>query len=463
MSDHDPGWDRLARESRLADEWPDETDPSGYRRPRQAPRGDRGYLSPPRRGGPPPRRAAPPDRRAGPPARRAAPPDHTAGPPARRYPGPSGNGASSAPSDYPPQRPYRSGYPSRSAASARSPSWDDPQTQPGYRSRSGGYPPAGYPPTERHSPPAGYPPSERYSPPGGYPPTERHSPPAGYPPSQRQSPPAGYPPAQLYSPPPDAFADPWGYPEQSEYESDLYQDQPPYTPGPGLPGRRNTPADDARRARRDARHDRFRRDLEDARDGFPLGVGTFVGVVGLGCLLLALTVLPWFRAGGEDVTRSDLQAALGIPEASADDLVPDPSDVVPTSVPDGVPSPGEVGAAVEEQARDEASEVADAAISEGRRRYIEAYTDVGWIAVAGGALVAVTFSTMLTPSSGLLSLLVGVRFLAGAAVAVAGVAHGVALWVVFGGDGAPSPAIGVWIGVGGLAAVMLSCALGPRR
>jgi hypothetical protein len=83
--------------------------------------------------------------------------------------------------------------------------------------------------------------------------------------------------------------------------------------------------------------------------------------------------------------------------------------------------------------------------------------------VAGGALVAVTFSSMLTPSSGLLSLLVGVRFLAGAAVAVAGVAHGVALWVVFGGDGAPSPAIGVWIGVGGLAAVVLSCALGPKR
>jgi hypothetical protein len=45
---------------------------------------------------------------------------------------------------------------------------------------------------------------------------------------------------------------------------------------------------------------------------------------------------------------------------------------------------------------------------------------------------------------------------------LAGLAHGAALWIVFTGDGAPTPERGVWLGVGGLAAVLLGCIIGPR-
>jgi hypothetical protein len=38
----------------------------------------------------------------------------------------------------------------------------------------------------------------------------------------------------------------------------------------------------------------------------------------------------------------------------------------------------------------------------------------------------------------------------------------VALWVVFSGDG-PSPDTGVWVGVGGLVAVLVATILGPKR
>jgi hypothetical protein len=60
-------------------------------------------------------------------------------------------------------------------------------------------------------------------------------------------------------------------------------------------------------------------------------------------------------------------------------------------------------------------------------------------------------------------LLLGVRRLAGSLVVLAGAAHGVALWIVFSGDGAPSPTTGVWIGVAGLVGVFAGCVIGPRR
>jgi hypothetical protein len=253
---------------------------------------------------------------------------------------------------------------------------------------------------------------------------------------------------------------------RSPYASEAYSARSAYAPEPGYPTR-STPAEDARRALQEqlARAEESQR-ARDARRGFPLGLGALLGVAGVTCLLLALMVLPWFEVEGEDVTRSDLQAALAIPEADADDVVPDASDAVPTSLPSGVPSPGEVGEvgdAVEQQARDAVSEAATAAIDEGRRRYLELYTDTLWMAVAGAAAGAVLFSTILTPRSRLLSLMLGMRVIAGIAVVAAAAAHGVALWVVFGGDGAPEPATGVWLGIGGLGAVLLAAIVGPKR
>jgi hypothetical protein len=48
-------------------------------------------------------------------------------------------------------------------------------------------------------------------------------------------------------------------------------------------------------------------------------------------------------------------------------------------------------------------------------------------------------------------------------VLLAAAAHGAALWVVFSGSGAPSPAFGVWLGVGGLGGVFVVVILGPKR
>ena len=86
-----------------------------------------------------------------------------------------------------------------------------------------------------------------------------------------------------------------------------------------------------------------------------------------------------------------------------------------------------------------------------------------WVGVAGIVVAAAVVSTLLAPRSAALSLLLGVRRLAGALTVLAALAHGAALWIVFSGDGSPSPAFGVWLGVGGLVAVLAGCVIGPRR
>jgi hypothetical protein len=82
--------------------------------------------------------------------------------------------------------------------------------------------------------------------------------------------------------------------------------------------------------------------------------------------------------------------------------------------------------------------------------------------VAGAAVLAVVFSTVLSPRSFALSLLLGFRRLSGAVTVLGGLAHAAALWVVFSGQGAPSPAWGVWLGVGGLVGVLLASIIGPK-
>ena len=107
-------------------------------------------------------------------------------------------------------------------------------------------------------------------------------------------------------------------------------------------------------------------------------------------------------------------------------------------------------------------QVVASALDEGKARYLELYTGTLWMVVAGAAVLAVVFSTVLSPRSFALSLLLGFRRLAGAVTVLGAVAHGAALWVVFSGEGAPSPAWGVWLGVGGLAGVLLASIIGPK-
>ena len=276
----------------------------------------------------------------------------------------------------------------------------------------------------------------RYPPPGGNPPR------GGYPP-----PPAGPPTAPL--------------PRTAVWPAPPYADQP----GPGTDRGDRPPA----RRRDDGpgsgnpRGSRQRRERSDRdRRGFPLGFGALFGLAGLGCFVVALVVLPWFRVGDRDVGLHDIADSFAVAET-------DPGDVVPgagegsAETGDGLPTPAELAGTAEQGARDAAGEVAAEAIDSTRARYLDFYTDTLWMGAIAAAAAAVVLSTLLAPRSLALSLLLGFRTVAGLATVAAAGAHGVALWVVFSGDGAPDPAWGVWLGVGGLAGVLLGCIIGPKR
>jgi hypothetical protein len=196
----------------------------------------------------------------------------------------------------------------------------------------------------------------------------------------------------------------------------------------------------------------------------PLGLGAVVGLAGLVAFLAALVVLPWFTAGDDGVTLADIRGAFTVAETDPGDVVPGAGEQTGSTLPEGaIPTPDEITDAAEQQARDAAGSAAAAAIDSGRSRYLEVYADVLWLGVAGVVAVAAVASTLLAPRSAALSLLLGARRIAGAAAVLAIVVHGAALWVVFSGDGAPSPSFGVWLGLGGLAAVVAGCVIGPRR
>ncbi len=208
------------------------------------------------------------------------------------------------------------------------------------------------------------------------------------------------------------------------------------------------------------------RDADGA--GLPFGLGAVVGLTGAVAFLVALVVLPWFTVAGEGATLSDIREAFTVAATDPSDVVPGAGEPTASTLPEGeIPTPGEVTDAVtdaaEQQARDAAGDAAAAVIDTGRSRYLELYTDVLWVGVAGIVVVAAVVSTLLAPRSAALSLLLGVRRAAGALTVLAALAHAAALWVVFSGDGSPSPAFGVWLGIAGLGAVLAGCVIGPRR
>jgi hypothetical protein len=193
----------------------------------------------------------------------------------------------------------------------------------------------------------------------------------------------------------------------------------------------------------------------------PVGAGALIEAAGLVCFLLALMVLPWFQAEGEDVTLADLRTSFTIPETQPEDLVSGAGEDATGS--DGVTSPDEIDDAAAQAARDTAAEAAADTVDSGKARYLELYVERLWAGVAVALALSVLFSTILAPRSFALSLLLGFRRLSGLVIVLAGIAHGVALWVVFTGDGAPDPLFGIWLGVGGLAAMLVGCILGPKR
>jgi hypothetical protein len=266
------------------------------------------------------------------------------------------------------------------------------------------------------------------------------------------------------------YGQPGGYGPQG-YDQGGYGRQPYADPrGGGGPMRPPTRPD--QRPRHDAyddHDDRRSRDRDRGRGGgggigFPFGLGALVGVIGAACVVAALTVLPWFEVAGQEVLLEDMRTAFSLPETDGGDLVGDTDTTTPPTTGDGgLPTPEEVTGAIQDEVTDAAGEAAASAIDTGKARYLELYVDTLWWVIAAVAVLAVVFSTILTPRSFALGLLLGFRRISGSFVVLAAIAHGVALWIVFTGDGAPDPAQGVYIGVGGLAAVLLACIIGPKR
>lgn len=257
------------------------------------------------------------------------------------------------------------------------------------------------------------------------------------------------------------------YPQQYEQQTQGYPQQyDPYQQPQheGYPPQHRQPQHQRPAQQRRSRPDPERRRERDHRSGggFPLGLGALVGVVGLGCFLAALLVLPWFAVGSEDVGLSDLREGFTVAETDAAGL-PGASPEEPSVGEGGVPTAGEVGEAVEDQARDAATEAAADTIDSGKSRYLEMYVDTLWVPVAVGVGLAVLFSTVLAPKSMALGMLLGFRRMAGAVTVLAALAHGAALWVVFTGSSADDPAFGVWLGIFGLVAVFVAGIIGPKR
>lgn len=269
------------------------------------------------------------------------------------------------------------------------------------------------------------------------------------------------PPTQQYPTPPAQYPPPvQPRPRRRPGYGDDYDDEYGYPP-PHPGQRRPTAAPRSRRAA-DPGYDEPR-ERRGGGGGMPFGLGALFGVAGLVGFLLALIVLPWFTVGGEDVNLADIRTSFDVAKTDPDEVLPD-VDTGPTStLPGGLPSPGDVQGKVEQEARDAAAQAAANAIDSSKRGYLKLYANTLWLVAAIGIGLAVLFSTILSPRSTALSLLLGFRRLAGSVTVLVGIVHGAALWVVFSGKGAPTPAMGVWIGVAGLACVLLGCIIGPKR
>jgi hypothetical protein len=195
----------------------------------------------------------------------------------------------------------------------------------------------------------------------------------------------------------------------------------------------------------------------------PFGFGFLVGILGLGALLASLMVLPWFEAAGREVTLADIREAFEVPATDPDTLPGANADTPDTTAAEGaLPTPDQAEDAVEGIVRDTATEAAASAIDTGKNRYLELYADTLWWVIAVAAGLSVLFSTVLSPKSFALSMILGFRRLSGFVTILGAGAHAVALWVIFSGNG-PEPGTGVWIGVAGFAGVFLASILGPKR
>jgi hypothetical protein len=164
-----------------------------------------------------------------------------------------------------------------------------------------------------------------------------------------------------------------------------------------------------------------------------------------------------------------------------------------TSTVPGAPAPGAAGttsagdpttATTVPTARPAPASPLDPSAGGRRADFAQMFVEYLWVVVLAVAAMAVLFTTLWVPRSrgGRMAtgLLVSgpVGFLANAVdkagsvgPRVAGVAgtvaaaalYGAAVFAIFGREPAPEPALGVWVGEAGLAAVLMACLIGARR
>ena len=183
---------------------------------------------------------------------------------------------------------------------------------------------------------------------------------------------------------------------------------------------------------------------------------------GLVAFLAALVVLPWFTVAGEGVTLADILEAFTVAETDPADLVPGAGDTASTIPPTPSPTPGAVTDAAEQQARGAAGDAAAAALDSASRATSSCTPTCCGLGVAGVVAVAAVVSTVAAPRSAALALLLGVGAPPVRSSSLAGIAHVAnAVGGVLGRRRAVRDR--VWLGLGGLVAVLAGCAIGPRN
>jgi hypothetical protein len=361
--------------------------------------------------------------------------------------------ARSLPPDEAPRRVQRPAAPS-------APGWPPPPAVPPERyaaPRPGGGAP-GPPPRSRPGPaarrPTGPPPGEGYAPPAWNPPAP---PGPGFswgggqaPPGYGQAPPGpGSPPGYGQAPPGPGYGQaPPGF------------GRPAYIP-PGPAQLRHRP-----------------------------GAGLIVGLVGLALLVASLAGLPWISVGGEDATLRDIGDAYSALDgldvgdggifAPPDVTAPDAS-VPDITLPDGSSPDDGLGPVVTPPGT--VDDTYTPPSSGDLEPFHELYAKGLCWAVAVWAALALVVAALWVPRGkggrmglgfvvgGLVGLVanaldergrVGPRVTGAFVAVVCLAAHTVAAMEMFGEDGAPDPAIGVWAGVVGLLLVVVGCAVGTR-
>jgi len=228
------------------------------------------------------------------------------------------------------------------------------------------------------------------------------------------------------------------------------------------------------------------------------GAGLAMGLSGLAMLVASLAGLPWISVDGEDASLRDIGDAYSAldgldvgdggvftpPDVIAPDITLPDGSVPDVTLPDGSSADDGLGPVVTPpDLPSTADDTYTPPSSGGTEPFHELYAKGLCWAVAVWAALGLVVAALWVPRGkggrmglgffvgGLVGLLanaldergsIGPRVTGAFVCVVCLVAHGAAAMEMFGEDGAPDPAIGVWAGVAGLLMMVLGSAVGTR-